>query len=73
LRPFFGKNPSRALLATQRKMSHFKGSESDTQKTQENDTYCGAWRDQAETNFIQKRLVFVLLSKIISRGSLTQF
>jgi hypothetical protein len=54
-------------------MSHFKGSESDTQKTQENDTYCGAWRDQAETNFIQKRLVFVLLSKIISRGSLTQF
>jgi len=28
----FGKNPSRALLATQREMSHFKGSESDTQK-----------------------------------------
>jgi len=44
----FGKNPSRALLATQCKMSHFKGSESDTQKTQENDTCCGAWRVQTE-------------------------
>jgi len=29
-------------------MSHFKGSESDTQKTQENDTCCGAWRVQTE-------------------------
>merc|ERR1719206_1642590 len=35
-----------ALLVTQRKTSHFKGSESDTQKTQENDTCCVAWRDQ---------------------------
>jgi len=51
---FFGKTPSRALLVTQRKTSHFKGSESDTQKTQENDTCCGAWRDQAASVFAKK-------------------
>jgi len=33
---------------------HFKGSESDTQKTQENGTCCGAWRDQAASVFAKK-------------------